>query len=92
MIEGQNDMQTTTNPQLGLLDSLMPSAPANDFFDPLDRVLDWRFIETPLDPIYPATTRRPPCAPIVLFNLSLPQLCYGLLDPQCEERVPDRWR
>jgi len=33
MIEGQKDMQTTTNPQLGLLDSLMPSARANDFLD-----------------------------------------------------------
>jgi transposase, IS5 family len=84
-------MHTTTNPQLGLLDSLMPSTPANDFLEKLDGALDWRAIETALQAMYPATTGRPPCAPLVLFKMSLLQHCYGLSDPQCEELVADRW-
>jgi IS5 family transposase len=84
-------MHTTTNPQLGLLDSLMPSAPANDFLEKLDGALDWRALEAPLQAMYPATTGRPPCAPLVLFKMSLLQHCYGLSDPQCEELVADRW-
>ena len=87
-------MHTTTNPQLGLLDSLMPSAPANDFLQTLDTGLDWKPIERALQAMYPATTGRPPCAPLVLFKMSLLQHCYGLSDPQCEELVGDRlsWR
>jgi hypothetical protein len=44
--------------------------------------------------MYPATTGRPPCAPLMLFKMSLLQHCYGLSDPQCEELVSDRlsWR
>ena len=34
-------MQTTTNNQLGLLDSLMTATPTNDFLERLDRTLDW---------------------------------------------------
>jgi transposase, IS5 family len=91
---GQRDMQTTTNPQYGLLDSLMPSTPANDFLERLDRALDWKPIEKALQAMYPATTGRPPCAPLTLFRMSLLQHCYGLSDPQCEELVGDRlsWR
>jgi len=87
-------MHTTTNPQLGLLDSFMPSAPANDFLQTLDTALDWKPIERALQAMYPATTGRPPCAPLVLFKMSLLQHCYGLSDPQCEELVGDRlsWR
>jgi len=87
-------MHTTTNPQLGLLDGFMPSAPANDFLQTLDRALDWKPIERALQAMYPATTGRPPCAPLVLFKMSLLQHCYGLSDPQCEELVGDRlsWR
>lgn len=87
-------MQTTTNPQLGLLDSLMPSAPANDFLERLDHTLDFAPIEKALHATYPATTGRPPCAPLTLFKMSLLQHCYGLSDPQCEELVGDRmsWR
>ena len=87
-------MQTTTNPQLGLLDSMMPSAPANDFLERLDRALDFAPIEKALHATYPATTGRPPCAPLTLFKMSLLQHCYGLSDPQCEELVGDRlsWR
>jgi transposase, IS5 family len=84
-------MHTTTNPQLGLLDSLMPSAPANDFLEKLDGALDWQPLETALQAMYPATTGRPPCAPLALFKMSLLQHCYGLSDPQCEELVADRW-
>ena len=84
-------MHTTTNPQLGLLDSLMPSAPANDFLEKLDGALDWQPLEAALHEMYPATTGRPPCAPLVLFKMSLLQHCYGLSDPQCEELVGDRW-
>ena len=40
--------------------------------------------------MYPATTGRPPCAPLALFKMSLLQHCYGLSDPQCEELVSDR--
>jgi len=87
-------MQTTTNPQLGLLDSFMPLAPANDFLQTLDTALDWKPIERALQAMYPATTGRPPCAPLALFKMSLLQHCYGLSDPQCEELVSDRlsWR
>jgi IS5 family transposase len=87
-------MQTTINPQLGLLDSFMPSAPANDFLQTLDTALDWKPIERALQAMYPATTGRPPCAPLVLFKMSVLQHCYGLSDPQCEELVSDRlsWR
>jgi IS5 family transposase len=44
--------------------------------------------------MYPATTGRPPCAPLKLFKMSLLQHCYGLSNPQCEELVSDRlsWR
>lgn len=87
-------MHTTTNAQFGLLDSLMPSTPANDFLERLDRTLDWRPIETALQAMYPATTGRPPYPPLALFKMSLLQHCYGLSDPQCEELVTDRlsWR
>jgi IS5 family transposase len=87
-------MHTTTNAQFGLLDSLMPSTPANDFLERLNRTLDWRPIEAALQSMYPATTGRPPCPPLALFKMSLLQHCYGLSDPQCEELVKDRlsWR
>ena len=87
-------MQTTTNSQLGLLDSLMIAPPPNDFLERLDRTLDWVPLEKALQAMYPATTGRPPCAPLALFKMSLLQHCYGLSDPQCEELVADRlsWR
>jgi IS5 family transposase len=87
-------MHTTTNPQLGLLDSLMTVTPVNDFLERLDTALDWRPIERALQAMYPATTGRPPCAPLALFKMSLLQHCYGWSDPQCEELVGDRlsWR
>ena len=87
-------MQTTTNAQMGLLDSLMIAPPTNEFLERLDRALDWKPIETALQAMYPATTGRPPCAPLALFKMSLLQHCYGLSDPQCEELVSDRlsWR
>jgi transposase, IS5 family len=87
-------MQTTPNPQFGLLDSLMSSSVSNDFLEKLDRALDWKPIEAVLQTMYPATTGRPPCPPLVLFKMSLLQHCYGLSDPQCEELVADRisWR
>jgi hypothetical protein len=53
-------MQTTTNPQLGLLDSLMIATPTNDFLERLDLTLDWRPLEKALQAMYPATTGRPP--------------------------------
>jgi IS5 family transposase len=87
-------MQTTTNAQYGLLDSLMPSAPANEFLERLDGALDWKPMEKALQGMYPATTGRPPHPPLALFKMSLLQHCYGLSDPQCEEWVADRlsWR
>jgi transposase, IS5 family len=88
------NMQTTTNSQLGLLDSLMPSTMTNDFLEQLDRELDWPSLEAALHQMYPASTGRPPCPPLALFKMSLLQHCYGLSDPQCEEQVGDRlsWR
>jgi len=87
-------MHTTTNAQMGLLDGLMIATPANEFLERLDRTLDWRPIEQALHAMYPAKTGRPPCAPLVLFKMSMLQHCYGLSDPQCEELVTDRlsWR
>ena len=87
-------MQTTSNAQLGLLDSLMIAPPTNEFLERLDRTLDWRPVEQALQAMYPAPTGRPPCAPLALFKMSLLQHCYGLSDPQCEALVSDRlsWR
>lgn len=72
----------------------MTARPTNDFLEKLDRALDWRPLEKVLQGMYPARTGRPPCAPLVLFKMSLLQHCYGLSDPQCEELVADRlsWR
>jgi transposase len=87
-------MQTTSNAQLGLLDSLMPSSPSNDFLERFDRALDWKPIKVALHRMYPATTGHPPHPPLVLFKMSLLAHCYGLSDPQCEALVADRisWR
>jgi IS5 family transposase len=87
-------MHTTPNAQYGLLDSLMVATPANEFLQRLDAALDWRPIEKALAAMYPASTGRPPCPPLVLFKMSLLQHCYGLSDPQCEALVADRisWR
>ena len=87
-------MQTTTNPQLGLLDSFMTATISNDFLEKLDRGLEWKPLEAALHRMYPATTGHPPHPPLVLFKMSLLQHCYGLSDPQCEELVKDRlsWR
>ncbi len=72
----------------------MPSAPANDFLERLDRAVDFKPIEAALHRMYPARTGHPPHPPLVLFKMSLLQHCYGLSDPQCEELVADRmsWR
>jgi transposase, IS5 family len=87
-------MQTTTNPQLGLLDGFMATTITNDFLEKLDGALDWKQIEAALHRMYPATTGHPPHPPVALFKMSLLQHCYGLSDPQCEELVRDRlsWR
>jgi IS5 family transposase len=87
-------MKTTINAQMGLLDNLMRATPTNDFLERLDCTLDWKPLEAALQAMYPATTGRPPCPPLVLFKMSLLQHCYGLSDPQCEELVTDRlsWR
>src|SRR5580698_880440 len=94
VIDSQTSMQTTTNPQLGLLDGLMTTTPTNDFLARLEQTLEWKPLEAALQAMYPASTGRPPCPPLVLFKMSLLQHCYGLSDPQCEELVSDRlsWR
>ena len=56
---------------MGLLDSLMTATPTNDFLERLDGTLDWKPIERALQAMYPATTGRPPCAPLTLFEMSL---------------------
>ena len=87
-------MKNKANAQMGLLDSFMAQAPANDFLDRLEKLVDWTPIQSALEAMYPATTGRPPHAPLVLFKMSLLQHCYGLSDPQCEALVTDRlsWR
>ncbi len=70
----------------------MPSAPANDFLERLDRAVDFKPIEAALHRMYPARTGHPPHPPLVLFKMSLLQHCYGLSDPQCEELVADRMK
>ena len=87
-------MQTTTNAQMGWLASLMIATPTNDFLERLDRTLNWQPLEKALPAMAPATTGRPPCAPLALCKMSLLQHCYGLSGPQCEELVSDRlsWR
>ena len=81
-------MKTKANAQLGLLDSFMAQSPANDFLDRLTQLVDWTPIENVLQAMYPATTGRPPHAPLVLFRMSLLQHCFGLSDPQCEALSP----
>lgn len=51
-------MQTTTNPPLGLLDSLMITTLINDFLERQDRTLDWKPLEQALQAMYPTTTGR----------------------------------
>jgi transposase, IS5 family len=87
-------MKRKATAQLGLLDSFMAQTPANDFLDRLEKLVDWKPIEQALLAMYPATTGRPPHAPLALFKMSLLQHCYGLSDPQCEALVADRlsWR
>ena len=79
---------------MGLLDGLMVKAVTNDFLQRLNQVVDWNAIEKALHAMYPATTGRPPCPPLVLFKMSFLQHAYGLSDPQCQELVDDRrsWR
>jgi transposase, IS5 family len=87
-------MHTRPPAQLGLLDGFMTQAPANDFLERLDRLMNWQPLERALQTMYPATTGRPPEPPLVLFKMCLLQHCYDLSDPQCEEQVRDRlsWR
>ena len=37
----QRNMQTTTNAQMGLLNSLMIATPTNEFLERLDLTMDW---------------------------------------------------
>ncbi len=68
-------MHTKTNPQMGLLDSLMATVPANNFLERLEVIIDWKPIEDALHKMYPPKTGRPPCAPLVLFKMCLLQHC-----------------
>lgn len=87
-------MRSRPATQLTLTDSFQPAAPANDFLDRLDELVDWRPIQTALAAMFTATTGRLPQPPLVVFKMLLLQTCYGLSDPQCEEQVRDRlsWR
>lgn len=72
----------------------MIATPTNEFLERLDRTLDWQPVGKAFEAMYPATTGRSLCAPLVLSKMSLLQHCYSLSDPQCEELVSDRlsWR
>jgi hypothetical protein len=85
-------MQTTTKAQMGLLDSLMIATQTNEFLERLDRSLDWQPIEQALQAMYPATTGRPPRAPLALFKMSLLPRCHGLSDVVPDETTPVRFR
>lgn len=80
--------------QMNLLDGWMTSAPANDFLEELNRLVDWQPIDEKLCGMFTATTGALPKPPLVVFKMLLLQHCYGLSDPQCEELVKDRlsWR
>jgi hypothetical protein len=80
--------------QLSLTDSFLPAAPANDFLDRLDALVDWQPIRQDLEAMFTATTGRRPQPPLAVFKMLLLEHCYGLSDPQCEALVLDRlsWR
>lgn len=90
----QRTTQTTTNAQMGLLDSLMIATPTNEFLERLAHTFDCQPVTQTLQAMYPATTERPPCAQLAFFKMSSLQHYYGLSNPQCEELVNDRlsWR
>jgi hypothetical protein len=73
----QTNMQTTTNAQMGLLDSLMIATPTNEFLERLEGTLEWKPIEKALQAMYPATTERPPCAPLARSGASLRKCLAG---------------
>lgn len=87
-------MRTRPSRQLDLTDSFLPTAPANDFLDRLDSLVDWRPIQRELEGMFSATTGRLPQPPLAVFKMLLLQNFYGLSDPQCEALVLDRlsWR
>lgn len=87
-------MRSRPPAQLTLTDSFQPAAPANDFLDRLDQLVDWQPIAATLAGMFTATTGRLPPPPLAVFKMLLLQTCYGLSDPQCEEQVRDRlsWR
>ncbi len=70
-------------PKMGLTDTLTTSIPTNEYLERPDRTLDWSPLEKALQGMCPATTRRPPHAPLVLFKMSFLQHCHGLSDTQC---------
>ena len=80
--------------QLDLTDSFLPAAPANDFLDRLDTLVDWQPIRQAVEAMFSATTGRLPQPPLSVFKMLLLEHCYGVSDPQCEELVKDRlsWR
>jgi len=80
--------------QLDLTDSFLPAAPANDFLDRLEALVDGQPIQSAVEAMFTATTGRLPQPPLCVFKMFLLQHCYGLSDPQCEELVKDRlsWR
>ena len=94
MMRRLNIMRIRPDQQLSLTDSFLPAAPANDFLDRLNTLVDWQPIQTALEAMFTATTGRLPQPPLVVFKMLLLQNCYGLSDPQCEEQVRDRlsWR
>lgn len=79
---------------MNLLDGLIQSAPANDFLERLNELVDWHSVQRPLEAMFTATTGRLPKPPLCVFKMLLLQHCYNLSDPQCEEQVKDRlsWR
>ena len=80
--------------QLDLTDSFLPAAPANEFLDRLDSLVDWQPIRRELEGLFSATTGRLPQPPLAVFKMLLLQNFHGLSDPQCEAQVRDRlsWR
>jgi IS5 family transposase len=87
-------MRTRPAKQLALTDRFLPAAPANDFLDRLNAVVNWAPIQRALEGRFTATTGRLPQPPLTVFKRLLLVHGYGVSDPPCEELVRDRlsWR
>jgi IS5 family transposase len=76
------------------MDRFLPTAPANEFLDRLDVLVNGQPIRQALEGMFTAATGRLPQPPLAVFKMLLLEHFYGVSDPQCEALVADRlsWR